>query len=269
MSSNTENNTKTIYAYPRDCTKWSHDFRDKARGLELWDYIDPDTLSPWPTKPTPLNLANYPKKLVRVETRASSSTAQSQIQTPSQTTDEVDPRNPPTSVTEMTTEGRASYQLDWSIYMFQAKEYKDHTGNRKKLISWIQSTTSPMIREICCKEGETLDKWYEAFLETGSAYERNRIPDARAKYKASVKPLLRLPRSFETWLTEWETALSEGQNLNVPETSQAQFWAEDLANTLKSVLPVWAANFITNNKEKIQDDTLSYREVATDLRRTW
>ena len=58
----------------------------------------------------------------------------------------------------MTAEGRASYQLDWSIYMFQAKEYKDYTGNREKLISWIQSITSLMIREICYKEGETLDK---------------------------------------------------------------------------------------------------------------
>ena len=115
-----------------------------------------------------------------------------------------------------------------------------------------------MIREICCKEGETLDKQYKAFLETGSVYERNRVPDTRAKYKASVKPLLQLPRSFETWLTEQETALSEGQNLNILETSQAQFQAEDLANTLKSILPIQVANFITNNKEKIQDNTLSY-----------
>ena len=122
-----------------------------------------------------------------------------------------------------------------------------------------------MIREICCKEGETLDKQYEVFLETGSVYERNRVPDARAKYKASVKSLLRLLRSFETWLTEWETALSEGQNLNILETSQAQFQAEDLANTLKSILPVQTVNFITNNKEKIQDNTLNYREVAIDL----
>ena len=122
-----------------------------------------------------------------------------------------------------------------------------------------------MIREIYYKEGETLDKQYKAFLETGSVYERNRVPDTRAKYKASVKPLLQLSQSFETWLTEQETTLSEGQNLNIPETNQAQFWAKDLANTLKSILPVWTTNFITNNKEKIQDNTLSYQEVAIDL----
>jgi hypothetical protein len=153
--------------------------------------------------------------------------------------------------------------------VFQTKEYKDHIANREKLTSWILSTTSTTLKKTCCKEGETLDNWYLAFEEAGSAYEKNRIPDARAKYKASVKPLSRLPRSFDTWLTEWETAVAEGQQLEIPETAQAKFWAEDLAIALRSVLPIWATNFITINKKEIEAGTLSYREVATDLRRTW
>jgi hypothetical protein len=96
-----------MFNHPKDWVDWSHEFRTKARALDLWDHIDPDTLSPWPTKPTPLNLANYPKKLVRPETRASS-----QTQTPTLTSqaEEADPRSPPTSVADMTTEGRAAYQ---------------------------------------------------------------------------------------------------------------------------------------------------------------
>ena len=122
-----------------------------------------------------------------------------------------------------------------------------------------------MIKEIYYKEGKILDKQYKAFLETGSVYKRNRIPDTRAKYKVSMKPLLQLLRSFKTWLIEQETTLSKGQNLNILETSQAQFQAKDLANTLKSILPIQAVNFINNNKEKIQDNILSYREIVIDL----
>jgi hypothetical protein len=270
MSSKFDKNYTVFFNHPKDWVDWSHEFRTKARALDLWDYINPETLNPWPVKPTPLNLASYPKKLVRVETRASSSTALSQMQPHSLgSVDEADPRNSPTSVAEMTAEGRAAYQLDWSAYVFQTKEYKDHITNREKLTSWILSSTLTTLKKTCCKEGETLDNWYLAFREAGLAYERNRIPDARAKYKASIKPLSKLPRSLDTWLTEWETAVAEGQQLNIPDTAEARFWAEDLAIALRAVLPIWATNFITLNKQEIEASTLSYREVATDLRRTW
>lgn len=264
MSSKNENNT-VFYGHPKDWVDWSHEFRVKARALQLWDYVDPATRKSWPVEPGAPSFTAYPKRLARIETRASSQS------TPSHATivEEADPRGIPASVVEMTAEGRAAYQLDWSAYVFQAKEYKEHVTNLEKLTSWVFLTTSKTLLKVCCKEGETMDKWYIAFQETGSAYEENRVPDARAKYKASVKPLSKLPRSFDNWLTEWETALAEGQQLEIPDTAKATFWAEDLALALKTVLPIWAANFITNNKEKIQDDTLSYREVAADLSRTW
>jgi hypothetical protein len=84
ISSIFDKNYSVYFNYPKDWVDWSHKIRTKAQALDLWDYIDPETLNPWPEKPTPLNLANYPKKLMQIKTRASSSTAQSQTQLYSQ-----------------------------------------------------------------------------------------------------------------------------------------------------------------------------------------
>jgi hypothetical protein len=100
----------------------------------------------------------------------------------------------------MTAEGKANFQHDWSSYVYVDKKYKDHCTNVEKLTTWIISTTSKTIWKSCCKEEDTMDKWYCAFQQTGSAYEENRIPDTREKYQHAIKPLSKLPRNFDAWL---------------------------------------------------------------------
>jgi hypothetical protein len=169
----------------------------------------------------------------------------------------------------MTTEGRAAYQVEWNKYVYEDKDYKEHRANLEKLTSWVLSTTSTTLKKTCCKEGETMDKWYKAFRETGQAYEDNRIPDAKRRYTAAVKPLTKLPRAFDAWITEWETAIAEGEHLDLPDTSSAQFWAADLVAALRPVNQSWATTFTAINKAAIKENKLSYREVAADLRRDW
>jgi len=57
--------------------------------------------------------------------------------------------------------------------------------------------------------------------------------------------------------------------LKVADTEEAEFWAKDLALGLQQVMPVWAANFTSNNDEKIGSNQLDYRKVAADIRRLW
>ena len=56
-------------------------------------------------------------------------------------------------------------------------------------------------------------------------------------------------------MTEWETAIAEAKALNVADTEEAEYWAKDLALGLQPVMPVWAANFTSNNDEKIYGGT--------------
>jgi hypothetical protein len=262
MSTNT--NTTVTYTHPKDSVVWTQEFRDKARALELWDYINPETLEPWPKKPTKPNLAKYPTKTVRPSARAPSHSTQTQG---SQAEEEPTPA--PTSIGDLTAEGKASYQQDWSEYLHDDKHYQIFLANKEKLISWIYSTVSTTYRKTCCIEGQTLDKWYSAFKKIGLSYETNRIPDARARYQRAIKPLSKLPKNFDDWLTEWETAMAEGQELKITDTQSAQYWVPDLTKALRYVLPMWASSFEIHNTDNLADDKLDYRKVASDLRRHW
>ena len=61
--------------------------------------------------------------------------------------------------------------------------------------------------------------------------------------------------------------MAEGRRLGVADTELAIHWAPDLAKALSQVLNIWAMNFVSNNKDKIARNRLSFREVAGDLRR--
>jgi hypothetical protein len=146
----------------------------------------------------------------------------------------------------MTTEGRTAYQIDLQDYSGQAKEYERHSSDLQKLNSYVLSTVSTTYKKTCCIEGETLDIWYEGFQRIGWAYEDNRIPDARARYQRAIKPLSRLPRTFDVWITEWETAMTEGKELQLGDIKPAQYWVTDLMNALRTALPSWRLGLIAS-----------------------
>jgi hypothetical protein len=135
---------------PQDWIKWSREFRIKTKSLNLWTYIDPDNRIPWPVELVAPVISNYPKRVVRIETRISSSRTIETNLSPAQ--EEPDTHNAPRTTSEMTTEGRASYQLDMNNYMFLKNEFKDYRTSLDKLTDWITSTTGSSIRQSCCNE---------------------------------------------------------------------------------------------------------------------
>src|SRR5208337_5365852 len=85
--------------------------------------------------------------------------------------DEVDPIRPPTSISEMITDGKADYQQAWSNYVFLDKKYIEYQKQVRELTTWLLSTVSKTYQMTCCKEEKTLTDWYTALKETGSVYE--------------------------------------------------------------------------------------------------
>ena len=98
-------------------------------------------------------------------------------------------------------------------------------------------------------------------------YEENLLLDARDRYRKAVNPLTKALKSFESWITEWEVSMAEGRRLGVSDTLLAIHWGPDLAKALQQVMSIWATNFITLNKDKVNQNRLNFREVARDLRR--
>ncbi|KAH8586501.1 hypothetical protein B0O99DRAFT_695448 [Bisporella sp. PMI_857] len=254
--------TKVTFTIAPDWIRWSKEFRLRAVALDIWKYIDPELFLPGR-----LNQSHQNFIPIRGETQERLFELLHRTTSPETEADAN--QSLLMSISDLTPEGKADYQYDWSTYIHRSKEYKEHKTAVKELVTWTLSTISPTLREICCHEQTTLTAWYKALRQTGSAYEENLISDARTKYQQAIKPLTKVPRSFDTWVSDWEVAIAEGSNLGLEDTKQARFWGPDLAKALKQILPIWATNFMSNNKKEVRANQLSYREGAADLRLQW
>jgi len=263
MASTTTKSESVRFDKPEDWIKFSREFRIQARNLDLWIYIDPENKIPWLGKPVRPEISNYPKKLVRASTRASSQTSA----TPAP--EEVDPRSTPSALSEMTAEGKADFLHDRQEYLELQKVYDKHRTNVTTLSNWIVSTTATAIRESCCDEDKTIDEWYLAFKQTGAPYEALQVINLRTRYQAAIKPLSKMPRNFSEWIREWETTMIEGQRIEYPETKMANIWARDLIKALEHALPSWSSTALGIHRTKINDDTLNFREVVAEIRDHW
>lgn len=283
------NNAKCHYNKPEEWVNWSHQFRLRAQTLNLWQFFGTDG-EEWPEKPQPPLIRQYSAKQPP-QSGASTSKGKGKTpvipglstrstirgrDTPEEEEEESDQEEaglsypkPPSHPQELTTEERSRYQYDWTVFTYLAKEYKEHQSAVKELTTWTLSTVSYTLQQTCCIEQQGLDIWYQNLQQTGIVYEENLLPDARERYQKAVVALTKLPKSFENWITEWEISMAEGTKLGVSDTTLAIHWAPDLAKALKQIMNIWATNFVTLNKDKINKNRLNFREVAGDLRRHW
>jgi hypothetical protein len=279
------NNKPCQYHKPEDWINWSHQFRLRAQTLNLWQYIQPEGPEDWPERPMAPLVQSYTARHITVQATVRTNTSRAKGKAPQEpglstrntvrghqdTPSDSDDTEPlvPTSISDLTAEAKLDYQHDWSVFTFLAKDFDKHQTAIKELTTWTLSTVSYTMQQTCCIENQTLDQWYSNLQETGLVYEENLLPDARDRYRKSVSILTKPPKSFESWITEWEVSMAEGRRLGVPDTVQAVHWAYDLAKALQQILNIWATNFITLNKDKINRNRLNFREIAGDLRRHW
>ena len=93
MASATGKSDSVCFDQPQDWIKWSREFRIKTKSLNLWTHIDPDNRIPWPVEPVAPVISNYPKRVIRIETRSSSSRTIETNLSPAQ--EEADTHNAP------------------------------------------------------------------------------------------------------------------------------------------------------------------------------
>lgn len=89
------------------------------------------------------------------------------------------------------------------------------------------------------------------------------------QYRNAVQPLSKLPHMFDKWITEWEAAMAQGQKYKCAETMEASSWAGDLSRALRGVLGNWSGNFVILHRNEIKENTLKFREVASELHDYW
>ena len=259
MASTSKNNTSVRFDGPQDWTNWDHAAQGEAQGLNLWKFMEPGKKIPWLVEPTRPAISDYPKKLVRVETRAASSMTATPVP------EEIDLHHAPRTVGELTAEGRINLNFDMQIYLEMQKAYDKHRTNVNTLRKWFLETTASRYHATCCNNNKDLDAWYIAFKEIGAPYEKLQSLKIATRYYTAIKPLPKMTRNFNDWLIEWETMMGEAKRLELAEAMSARRWVLDIVRALQAAIPTFSNTFYSTHRTNIDDNTITVQEVINQI----
>ncbi|RYP45703.1 hypothetical protein DL768_008002 [Monosporascus sp. mg162] len=253
-----------IYKGPKDWDRFKGEFQSRAYALDIWDYIDPDQDNPWPVRPTEPDITSYPKRRLRQTTRATSSSSEGTIQV-----EEVDRTGHPTSIREMTTEGKQAYTLDFTVYTYEDRKYENFRKNINDLTKWVLESVSPAIKETSLLPGKNLREWYASLAESGKVYDSRLLINTQREYRERLKQASKSAQKLDEWIVKWQEIMAQGQRHGVPETKMTIVWVNDLCTALAPIFGTWTTIFQMVKKTEIHDGTISYQEVAADLLNYW
>ena len=131
----------------------------------------------------------------------------SQSTDPTMQLDEADPTGHPNSVAEMTAAGRAAFNADWNIFVFNTKSYTDQQKAIKELKDWMIKTIARHYQHTLLPT-DNIKIWYKNLVQQVGVSDLRQRETAREVYKAATRPLIRPPKDFLAWLDTWEDAIS-------------------------------------------------------------
>ncbi|KAG9376713.1 hypothetical protein A1F94_012313 [Pyrenophora tritici-repentis] len=144
----------------------------------------------------------------------------------------------PTRLSDLSSAGQRAYKDDLEIYKLKMEQYKTKYARYKTEITNLQhimilvhlpsrfTYSAPAVRQ--------MDR-----SETGS----------RTFEPIALKP----PRSannWDTWLAEYNQAVTEAETLKVPDTTQFRSVAVDFMSAVNKIAPIWAATFQSNGMDQ-------------------
>jgi hypothetical protein len=208
-----------------DWTAWISQLQSRCTIHEIWDKIDPDSITlptPKPVVPLPPSVADY------------APAANIQL---------------PTRVSELSTAGMKAFKEDLEHYKMLDGHFKNirHTYEDEKkslqhIVAFIQSTVTPHLQRTCCLPDLSLRQWITNLKNTTGADDQLESERARARYHAALKPLMRLS-GWDIWLAEYDQAATEAETYRVAEVSQITAITQDFQEAVQKAVPIWSALF--------------------------
>lgn len=253
MSSIEQAKIKTL-ASSSDWEEWNEIFKTKAITARLWKCIDPKSQEPFRTEPIEPNPEKFKTNGPTRNTRGQSSGSQSTT-TPS----------PPITADDLTGEDSTRFTNAWNRYESKKADYETQLEAIGTLQDWVLASVSPRYRKQACKSGQTLREWYAKLVEHASADDDRIKEQAREAYKRATAPLKRAPKNWETWISNWEEALTQAQEKDVAETNDPAVWFNDFINAVRPVVPDWAVAYKHSNKKEYVKEGASYRSLAKEF----
>ncbi|KAG9375718.1 hypothetical protein A1F94_013667 [Pyrenophora tritici-repentis] len=155
----------------------------------------------------------------------------------------------PTRLSDLSSAGQRAYKDDLEIYKLKMEQYKTKYArykteitNLQHIMILVQSTVAVHLQRTCCPPDGSIRDWIKNLrAHVGITIETER-EQARQRYYSALKP----PRSannWDTWLAEYNQAVTEAETLKVPDTTQFRSVAVDFMSAVNKIAPIWAATF--------------------------
>lgn len=154
----------------------------------------------------------------------------------------------PARISDLSSSGQGAFKDDLEFYKLQMDKYKvryaaykTESANLQHIMALIQATVSQYLQRTCCPPDQSIKQWIanlQAEAGITQDYERKL---ARTRYRNALKPP-RSVTSWDTWLTEYNQAITEAEVLRVPEVLQFREVAEDFYIAVEKIAPSWVAS---------------------------
>lgn len=296
MSLDQQQKISVIYRRPEDWEALETQLKIRAETNGIWEYIHDG--SQWPQKPKAPLISTYPARqrtaapTIRQtrrqarhpqETAPGSSGTQDSVtvglsQRPSDAPETPEPElglapaiTKPTKPSQLTEDGRIDWNQAQREYEYQVKEHNAHLLRKGSVKTWLLNAVSETYQRTCFQNGD-LDTWYWRLRETAEAEIANSSQRASANYDdvcGSGLDQKYVNQKFLTWIQQWEDAMALGERYEIPQVQHATYWTNHLFKGVAIALPNWATSYRISKQDAINNNSLSYRVVAADLRREW
>ena len=260
-----------IYAKQSDWETWKGQFIRRAKGSQLWTYIDPESTTSWPTEPTEPILANIQRRPAPRTQRSTVTARASPRRTTRSTTAAIDADTHVEEVDNNEDEGTEGYFYHdtLSLYKERKADYRRHINKKEELADWMYSTVAPEILEQLCDPDESIREWYAALYDANKPYESMRSVALLEEYNHHLQNLKKSARTLSTWIQGWKTLMARGIKLKVGQCTDATVWSTDFIKATKSlaITAPWAQNLALNQHEDVLSGKITYLELAAQLER--
>ena len=228
---NTNTNEKTTFlASPDDWEAWNLQFQAQAVAGGIWSQVQ--GVTPFlnePTAPTPVQYKHKTPSQSTITARGSTESVAG----------DDEPGNLLITTADLTTDGFRTFQMDWTIYQVNKKDYTQQLEEVKRLKQWILNTVSLHYQETACDPIQPIGQWYEALKTQAGISNDEAIYRAREAYRQAIKPLQRAPRDPIKWSESWEQAIATAQRKGVSEAQDRRSWLSDFLDAVKPIYGPW------------------------------
>lgn len=235
---------------PEDWPEWSNAIKTMATAAGIWEYIDPEGITPIPKMPERPKLSSglFPKRLISQGIHASQENRRLRSDTPAGTSatatasddpdlEPVEPINAahtrgiPADPSELTKIGKIKWDYAQQEYKNDRDEVRPKHAAATQLAAWIQNTISTDYRR-SIKEKTDLRDTYTTLREHYTPFETMIFRRVRTAYKDHIQQAKKYENKMGEWVTQWKSLMDEAIRQDIPDAKDPKSWFTDLTEAM-------------------------------------